>query len=93
MGGNGQGRQVEQAVVVEIIRMRLRGCSLRTVKAILGVSKQTVAKYAPQRVLNRLREIAPNERGAEIDIVAKSTPPRNGGATPCDLARGDIGAR
>jgi hypothetical protein len=93
MGRENQGRKIEPAVVGEMIRMRLRRCSLRTVERIMGVHRETVAKYAPMSLIDRLREIAPDVRGVQIDIAAGLIVPRNGGATPCVLAREIIGER
>jgi hypothetical protein len=64
MGGNGQGRQVEQAVIDEMLRMRMRGCSYRTVQAILGVSQMTIAKYATDAAVDALRKRIADEREA-----------------------------
>lgn len=93
MGRENQGRKIEPAVVGEMIRMRLRRCSLRTVEKILGVSRPTIVVYAPKSLIDRLREIAPDVRGAEIDIAAGLAPPRNGGATLDVLARVSVGER
>jgi hypothetical protein len=49
------GKRLSVAEVAEIVRMRLRGCSLRVIQTELRLSRSTITKYAPRATLEALR--------------------------------------